>query len=415
MKKLLAILLTLAMMVSICACSSSGGSADTGDTGNTASDTGDKDDSAASGDWESAPYADIAKDSDTVWGEKIRAGEKPLVGLVRSSINGENDILEYTNFTEVMESYGCEVAVNSFNDDYTLLQQQLENFKTQGGILAMVGAGDYYPVKDTLYDLKDSGITVCLIGWQPTFANDMGGGAATDFPGVGATEGKTASAWADVVLPDAGDGEIHYAQMRNDAVQPHIQLGDGCYEWLTENDSRFTRTYTDDLSVTLDDGFNSAEEALTSDPEIRVFFTNSDSAAVGINNYIMSRADLDPAEFCVIGFSSNTTGEIFSCLEKSYDNEGVVRGVVIGGVYTADDAEDTVSVGSATCGVLAASLIMTGQKQAPYWVLDDTWVFDSFGWEYINDLPENDEMPQIYLDYVERFGEITLGYTGEGN
>jgi|GEM_PF-1208829 len=339
------------------------------------------------------------------WAEKLEAGEEILVGFFRDNFDSESSIKEANQFKEMLENIGCTVQLYACEDNIADQIAQLENFITQGGALALVGTPDADALEDVCLKLEENGIHVLMMAQYPSYGDKISGGAASDWNGLGTVMGKAASDWIDKVYPDAEDGEIHAAQLRFDQVGVHLTLANGIEEYVA-TDSRMNIAFKDDYCITTEEAFTAAEEALTYDKDIRIFFCNSDAAAVGVSNYIMSQPSLSPEEFNVITFASSVDTEAVRYVDASANNEQVVRAVIIGGSYVKEDDENTQTVGSAVTNGLIAIKLLTGEKEAPFWVLDDTWAVNSYGFEYVDDLPENDEMVTLYADYISQYGEL---------
>ena len=104
----------------------------------------------------------------------------------------------------------------------------------------------------------------------------------------------------------------------------------------------------------LDWGFSAAEEAFTVCPDLNVFIWLDLSSAVGGNNYVMSRPDLNKAD---IGFFTGGYDDVINdLLVQSETDESVLRGIIQDGESTADStiaAIDAIIAGEITLPYLA--------------------------------------------------------------
>ena len=135
---------------------------------------------------------------------------------------------------------------------------------------------------------------------------------------------------------------------------------------LLEN-SKISVTYTEDNLITVDEGFNGAENAMTYDSNIRVLVSFQEGVAIGLSNYIISQSDLDPSQFGV--FAQGTVDTSCEIVDASAANESVYRGVMLYGNPEENPAASSLRV--------AKALLLDGAS-APYWEILQQYSYTSF-------------------------------------
>ena len=149
---------------------------------------------------------------------------------------------------------------------------------------------------------------------------------------------------------------------------------------VLEADPRITISYTGEEHNSIDLGYSAAEEALTMDPDIRVFLCYQDNPGIGVANYLMSRPELDMDEFGVFNASYSDTSRAMVD-----DPQNPTRSILYYGVYESD-AEIIMGYNI----FYVARAILLEEVEPPFWILDDVWSYDSFGFDLLIDNPEND-------------------------
>lgn len=253
---------------------------------------------------------------------RLDAGEEVMVGYAVNTLS--NPALKQTidNVAGFLEELGCTVSVAACEGDTTLMKA------------------------------VNAGIPVIFNGQYPGYADQVSGGGATDYAELG-------------------------TQNANAAI--FKQIYDSMIKVL-EGDSRITISYTGTEHNSIDLGYSAAEEALTMDPDIRVFLCYQDSPGIGVANYLISRSDLNMDEFGVFnGSYSDTSAQMVG------DASNPTRSIIYYGVYNSD-AEVVMGYNI----FYAAKSVMLGEVETPFWILDDMWSKDDFGFNLLIDHPEND-------------------------
>lgn len=365
MKKITALLLALALMLGLCACNTE----EPKDSQSPAPSAPQPAESSAP----SEAVKDVAA--------RLEAGEEVLVGYAVNTL--ANPALKQTidNVAGFLEELGCTVSIAACEGDTALMISQVENFIEMAVDLIIVAPIDQTAMEDTLLKAEAAGIPVVFNGQYPAYADQMSGGGATDYPELGTQTAKSALAWLDQNYADAGEGEVHVAVLGFNNTFIFKQIYDSMIATI-EADPRVTVTYTGTEHNSIDSGFNAAAEALTMDPEIRVFLCYQDSPGIGVANYLMSDSSLNMDEFGVFsGSFSDTSAQMVD------DPANPTRSIIYYGIHGSDAAP--------IMGYdifYAAREVLLGNVEDSCWILADMWTHDSFGFNLLIDHPENDHI-----------------------
>lgn len=387
MKKNIALFLIAALMLGLCACGSGNTPASSAPVDSTAVNS-----EAAAPAEETAPAApDTEPASEALSGSateeqlndvaaRLAAGEEVLVGYAVNTLS--NPALKQTidNVQGFLEDMGCTVSVVACEGDTALMINHIENFIEMQVDLIIVAPIDQDAMQDSLLKAEAAGIPVIFNGQYPAYADQMSGGGTTDYPELGVQTAKSALAWIDQQYPDAGDGDIHVAVLGFNNTYIFKQIYDNMIATI-EADPRITVSYTATEHNSIDSGFNAAAEAMTMDPEIRVFLCYQDSPGIGVANYLMSQSDLNMDEFGVFsGSYSDTSTEMVD------DPSNPTRCILYYGIY----GNDKETIMGYDIFFAAREILLGHQKQC--WLIMDMWSHDSFGYNLLIDHPENDHI-----------------------
>ena len=100
-----------------------------------------------------------------------------------------------------------------------------------------------------------------------------------------------------------------------------------------------------------------------------VFLTQENEAAKGINNYLLTRTDLDLENFAIFSINSDITSIALVTQASDEPTASILRGLI---PYGSDDT-----------GRVAADIaygLLSGEKEAPYWIFDELHTINTFGW-----------------------------------
>ena len=387
MKKKIALFLVAALMLGLCACSSGNTPASSA-----AASPAVEDDNAVASAPEPVSEKPAAAEAPTeIPGSateeqlndvaaRLEAGEEVLVGYAVNTLS--NPALKQTidNVQGFLEEMGCTVSVVACEGDTALMINHIENFIEMQMDLIIVAPIDQDAMKDSLLKAEAAGIPVIFNGQYPAYADQVSGGGATDYPELGIQTAKSALAWIDQQYPDAGNGDIHVAILGFNNTYIFKQIYDNMIATI-EADPRITVSYTGTEHNSIDAGFNAASEAMTMDPEIRVFLCYQDSPGIGVANYLMSQGNLNMDEFGIFSGSYSETST-----EMVDDPANPTRSILYYGIY-GNDKETIMGYDI----YFAAREVLLGHE-TQCWLLMDMWSHDSFGFDLLIDHPENDHI-----------------------
>ena len=384
MKKKLALLLAAALLLGLCAC----GSGTTSASSAAADSSADATAAASAPEPVSAAPAEVPSEIAGSATEeqlndvaaRLEAGEEVLVGYAVNTLS--NPALKQTidNVQGFLEELGCTVSVVACEGDTALMINHIENFIEMQVDLIIVAPIDQDAMEDSLLKAEAAGIPVIFNGQYPAYAEKVSGGGATDYPELGIQTASAALAWIDQQYPDAGDGDIHVAVLGFNNTYIFKQIYDNMIATI-EADPRITVSYTGTEHNSIDAGFNAAAEAMTMDPEIRVFLCYQDSPGIGVANYLMSQSDLNMDDFGIFSGSYSETST-----EMVDDPANPTRCILYYGIY-GNDKETIMGYDI----FFAAREVLLGHE-TQCWLLMDMWSHDSFGFDLLIDHPENDHI-----------------------
>lgn len=336
LRKVLCLLLVLIMTASLFGCSQ-GEKNGTGDTSNENTDNvSDSNQPSDNTTITNDPYAemydylnvDSVPDPDFALAqyEKLLAGELSVAYCILDS--AQNLIVEMAETVKRFwdeKGQTCQI----FNADGDLIVQaaQIENCATMNFDLIVVASSTIPSLADACLKAMEQGTMVVIRGESSVEACGFS-------PTALETQRNVAQGWynADMAFayfkqyrPEVTSVEFALAEFN--VPSNLIEVLNGCKLRIeAETELEAEVAYSEDWVLTLDEGYSFAERALTYDPDIRGFLTYTEAPAIGINNYIMQRPDLDPAEFCAP--SNSGSPEATELWDKFSSNESIIPGYV---------------------------------------------------------------------------------------
>lgn len=273
-----------------------------------------------------------------------------IVGLV-------NTIEEYC------KADGITFQATSCESNIALQIEQIENFVSMGvnAIICMPKSTD--GLKDTALSAMERGTYMIYLGGTPSDYY-ISGLVNVSQELVGEAAAKMALKWVDAAYPEG----VKAALYRYTTTDEMISRTDAMEEVFRE-DGRVNIVFVKDLiEGALVSGYTGAEEALTYDPEIRLFMCFSSSVALGASNYIMSRTDLNSEEYATFG--SEDDADARAAIDLSQTGESRMLGLIAyGGANPAD-----------TLYACAYDLIM-GNVEPPDYRFDEVFTYNVVGFE----------------------------------
>ncbi|MBP1736381.1 MAG: sugar transporter substrate-binding protein [Oscillospiraceae bacterium] len=379
MKKLASILLTLAMILSLGALSACTNPSETSTSTASGSDT------ASSG-------SDTAATQTNDIQARLDKGEEVFIGFAMETVSNSFFLQQADFLKENFEKMGVTFEYVASEGDNALMISQIENFITMGADLIMCAPPSADAVQDVLLKAEAAGIPVIMMGQHPSYADQISGGTYLDWTQVGTEVADMVSAWITSRYPDAKDGEIHAAILTSNSQGVYVQQNEGMYAELAK-DSRINIAYKNEGVDSIDEGYTAAQEALTMDPEIKVFIGFQESPAIGASNYVISRSDLNPDEFGAFAAGLQDMGT--QQLELAKDGQSIYRGTIAYGTYGADDVEIPSAAG---LFYVTRDVLLGTAQEMPYWSADDNWSINNFDYSFVLDNPLNDFLIDLYAN-----------------
>lgn len=256
--------------------------------------------------------------------EKIAAGMEVIIGFSINNSEGTGKVVE-ARLLEEFPKMGLTLVVAIDSYDMALQISNIENFATMGCALVLIHTTDVSLLEDVITQAEATGTYCVLYGDTPKF--QMGGYTTIDLAALGYGAGLLARVWIDEAYPNAGPGEIKAAVHGNYKTTPGTILADNIRLALND-DPRCDIVYIDEDLSGIDNGFRFAEQAYTTDPDVRLFVGFNLQATYGINNFIMSLPNINPNEYAAIGTTYDVSVPDF--LEATAKGEGIFRGTTAG-------------------------------------------------------------------------------------
>ena len=295
MRRLLTFLLIMIMVVSVftlSACKSGNETTEPNDDATVDADdtTADADDTTADAEdgAETASYPYIAESGQIMTGltEDTLEGVKIGYCVLDST---DSSIALYANAAvEYFEELGAEVTVADAQYDQATQIEQMENFVAQGASMIVVWPMSADSVLAKSEEIHNQGVQVF---WQGVTLPDdvmVDGSRDTDNELMGDAIADCAIKWLDEQYPDAEEGSIHVSVFTFDLVDPTYARGQAMINAISA-DPRCEVTFTKDTVMSAEAGATAAEEALASDPEIKLFLCFEASAGIGVDTVLSSQ------------------------------------------------------------------------------------------------------------------------------
>lgn len=327
MKKTLSIVLALVMVLGLLAACSSGD----GDTpavtssAPTPSDGGAEASQDPNGEEESITkeMLENSKPGEYVV-EKVAAGMEVTLAYIGYVDNEAIMEVFAGGVKEVCDELGVNFVKTHANGDVANQISQIENYITMQVAAICLVPPDADTIRDAVMDAQNNGITVVLYG--VTGGGDYSISTRIDNAAQGAEIGKMCVAWAKQRYPDAGENEIKAAVFGTYAIDEQRKKTDAMVAQIEAAPNMELTFFTDGLQDNIESGFNTMQDALTYDSNIKVFAVISYLASMGAQNYIMAQPGLNYDEYCV--FTGGLDSTLDDMLAASSEGNGVLRGSV---------------------------------------------------------------------------------------
>lgn len=257
--------------------------------------------------------------------EKLAAGMDVLCAFLAVEFGGTTMLALDEGFRNGFEGAGYKYASDTFNFDTTVQRNMIENYVTMGAALVVTLVFDA-SMRDTIDNATAAGTYICAWGGADLEAG-ISLGTTRDFAQFGRATADMMIAWAEYRYPGEVVKTAIIDSLRDESSTAQTS---GMKDQL-EKSGVINIVYeinAEELSV--DTGFNFAQDVFTFDPETRLFLGWGFSQGLGISNYIAAHITVDPSEFGV--FAADTDSEARDFTDQSSGPEGTFRGyIAVGG------------------------------------------------------------------------------------
>ena len=359
-KKVLAMILTLGMAVSLAACGSSGGSSAASsaaskaaeaassaasEAAEAASGAASKAAEAASSAASEAAEAASSAASEAEEAAPAASGDGTIVFSTKTITNNEFQRIMVEECQKAVEAAGYTFELTLSGDELAVAKQveQVENAinrKVDGLIIAPMDGSSLIPA---LQKAKDAGIPVIIIdasideGNEDLFLSHVGsnnyaigyeaakqmvdkigeGKVCTVRGAAGAMGGELRAAGFEAGIEELGGGKVQLVNQQNG-------------NWLSDVAMQVT------------------ENMLASDPDMAGIFLCSDGMLSGVISAVQNRG-LNPADLCIISVDGNISaldaiksGELYGCVAQYPGKEGQISGEIMTQLLSGEITEEEV-------------------------------------------------------------------------
>ncbi len=350
MKKILAMLLALAMLFSLAACAGSDkGDADTGKTDpgttTTPDDTGDKtpDAQPSDGGDKTDEGGDTAFSGDFTWN-----GQKEVWSILPTT-GAEGLVMINDAMGAVMEAEGFTYVKKDAQGDPTAQVQFVEDAIAAGNVGAlMIAAMDVDLLQDVVEEAVSKGIAVAYLGAEPT-KYQIAGCVYTAYEITGMYAVQAAEYWvknSGANVPTNADGKYEIA------IDTYYDIADGVYR---SNAMKGTAEKSDVLALVAEtssygssaysDAYDNAKDVLNANPDCHLFIAYEPEEAMGAADAIADYCDqngLSVADYCVIPCYAEDTAftEMYNA-SKDDPSANAIKGYSTYGDPAAPYGDDT--------------------------------------------------------------------------
>lgn len=325
MKKLLAIVLALTMLLSLAACSANSAPttaapATEAPAAPAASET-TQPQAEAPADSEDASTSDfiLSVEPSCEKGDKINK-----IAYIPMSTTSDYFLAMSEEFVARFTDAGFYAEYTSPDFDPVRQQEILENYVTQGYDCIVVFPINAASISSAVDAAREQGvIVICQVnqtdacdGWVGTDAYSLGEGAA-----------KLATDWVNKAFPDAADGTVKAALIEIRTDDNNSSLADGCAaisQLCAKVDVVTTVTVTEETEVAAQEA---VENLFITNPEVQVILCNTGTLAKGVDAYLtgMSSPVEDLSQIGV--FTTGSDYAIYESVSNSPTNSSVIRGI----------------------------------------------------------------------------------------
>lgn len=300
--------------------------------------------------------------------EKVEAGMKPIIAFCTPSLSSELMVALDAGMKDSLEANGFAYVSSAFNADTTLHLQQCENY-IEMGVSALITLVFDEGFQDMANKIMDAGIYLIYWSSVPTYQISLS--LYADPALLGAAVGNMGSYWVDEQYPDAGPGEIKAAIFRNNMNAQFLTRMNATEDGLKANGKIEISYIYENASMTVSDGYNFAEEALTFDPSIRLFVCLTSGAAMGVANYIDTLGITNLVDYCAVAGDADPTAKAIIDSVREDPNASILRGYATSGGENVYDFP-----------LESLYKLIYGEYEPGYVAIEPVYTYDAVGYNY---------------------------------
>lgn len=342
-KSLMGVLLSLALVFSLCACGNTSGSTNKENSSDSAENAQtQQEEEPEQNQTEEPDNASGAGEAENVTGNAEEAVESSSQGadLTGKKVGFSALMMSSEFFTDMsnqMEDYfttrGMEYSVADANGNAQTQIQTVENFVSMGMDYIICFVVDASSISDSLIKARENGAFVIVIGTVLDNKDAYDVCISISQNESGLTEAQMAAEWIEANFPDAEDGSVKVGLLTNSENEDAVARCDGLRE--IEN-------YTSKAVIVEEHETTQAEGAaagqsytemmLMNHPDMKVILTYGTDQGQGANEAVMKDSSVNQEEFAV--FTVDTAEFIRNKVVESASGSSVLRGTVMLGEGT---------------------------------------------------------------------------------
>ena len=336
-KKLIAMILAMAMTFSLAACGSSSSSSDDSSAEETTEEAAEEE--AEEAEEEAAETEEEESDTAEAVEEAVEESSEGAdltgkkVGFSALMMSSEF----FTDMSDQMEEYftdrGMEYSVADANGNAQTQIQTIENFVSMGMDYIICFVVDASSICDSLAKAREDGAYIIVIGTVLDDEDAYDVCISISQYESGQVEAQMAAAWIEETFPDAEDGSIEVGLLTNSENEDAVNRCNGLRE-IEEYTSK--AVIVEEHETTQAEGSAAgqtyAEMILMNNPDVKVILTYGTDQGQGANEAVMADSSINTDEFAV--FTVDTAEFIRTKIRESASGDSVLRGTVMLGEGT---------------------------------------------------------------------------------
>ncbi len=315
MKKLLAIVLAMAMLLSLAACGASSTPATEAPV------------TAAPATEAPAAETPVAAESEfilTVEPSCEKGDKIEKIAYIPMSTTNDYFLAMCNEFVAQFTAAGFYAEYTSPDFDPVRQQEILENYVTQGFDCIVVFPINAASLSSAVAAAREQGVIVIC---QVNQTDECDGWIGTDAYGLGEGAAKLATEWVEKNYAGAADGTIKAAIMEIRTDDNNSTIADGCAA-ITDLCSKIEVVTTVGVTEETEAAAQAAAENLfVTNPDVQVIICSTTALATGVDAYLtsMSSPVSDLSQIAI--FTCGSDHAVYDCVAASTDNSSVIRGI----------------------------------------------------------------------------------------